>query len=165
MAVVNLARIHHVALTVTDVEVSVPWYEQVFGITYQMEVPHPGGTGMLLTDQSRQLTLVLHRHDANGREHFNERHTGLDHVGLLVSSRAELEEWQAHLDELGVRRVQIADQPCTQSPITDAPHASVVVFRDPDNVQLELFAPARKLIRPASESSTRRVHFKRGSPR
>ena len=28
------------------------------------------------------------------------------------------------------------------SPIADEPYASVLVFRDPDNIQLELFAPA-----------------------
>jgi glyoxylase I family protein len=137
-------RIHHVALTVTDVDVSVPWYERVFGISYKMEVPHPGGTGLLLSSPDRQLVLVLHRHDTNRHEPFEERRTGLDHVGLLVSNRAELEEWQAHLEQLGVRRVDTADQPCTQSPITDAPYASVLVFRDPDNIQLELFAPPNK---------------------
>ena len=31
----------------------------------------------------------------------------------------------------------------TQSPIVDEPYASVLVFRDPDNIQLELFAPAQ----------------------
>ena len=138
---VNLPRIHHVALTVTNLEVSVPWYERVFGIKYQMEVPHDGGTGLLLTNQERHLVLVLHRHDTNGREPFSEKRTGLDHVGLAVPSRADLEAWQAHLHDLGVQRVETADQPCTQSPITDAPYASVLVFRDPDNIQLELFAP------------------------
>ena len=30
---------------------------------------------------------------------------------------------------------------CTQSSISNAPYAAVLVFRDPDNIQLELFAP------------------------
>jgi hypothetical protein len=29
----------------------------------------------------------------------------------------------------------------TQSPIADEPYGSVLVFRDPDNIQLELFSP------------------------
>ncbi len=33
-----------------------------------------------------------------------------------------------------------ADRPCTQSPIADEPYGSVLVFRDPDNIQLELAA-------------------------
>jgi catechol 2,3-dioxygenase-like lactoylglutathione lyase family enzyme len=138
---VTLPLIHHVALTVTDVDVSVPWYEKVFGIAYRTEIPHQGGTGLLLSDPDRRLMVVLHRHDANPGETFSERATGLDHVGFRVASRAELEAWQTHLAGLGVKQVETADQPYTQSPITDAPYASVLVFRDPDNIQLELFAP------------------------
>jgi hypothetical protein len=29
----------------------------------------------------------------------------------------------------------------TQAPIADEPYGAVLVFRDPDNIQLELFAP------------------------
>ena len=38
-------------------------------------------------------------------------------------------------------RAERADKPLTQSPISDQPYGSVLVFRDPDNIQLELFAP------------------------
>ena len=141
MTSVELTHIHHVALTVNDVSVSVPWYEKVFGIRYRMDVPHDGGTGKLLADDSRQLMLVLHHHDTNPHDRFSERRNGLDHVGFQVASRAELGRWQAHLAELGVRQAATADQPCTQSPICEAPYADVLVFRDPDNIQLELFAP------------------------
>src|SRR5579862_298964 len=129
MAPVTLPHIHHIALTVSDVDVSVPWYEQVFGIKYQMDVPHDGGTGKLLADAQRQLMLVLHHHDANPRETFSERRNGLDHVGFMVSSRADLEAWQAHLDEVGVKPAAPADKPCTRSAICDAPYAAVLVFR------------------------------------
>jgi catechol 2,3-dioxygenase-like lactoylglutathione lyase family enzyme len=138
---VSLPRFHHVALTVTDLDVSIPWYEKVFDIEYRTEIPHQGGTGMLLADPERQLMIVLHRHDTNAGRSFSERETGLDHVGLRVASRSELEAWQTHLVDVGVEQVETADRPCTQSPITDAPYASVLVFRDPDNIQLELFAP------------------------
>jgi len=66
------------------------------------------------------------------RERFAEARTGLDHFGLAVPTRADLEAWQAHLQQLGVQH----------SPIADRPYGSVLVFRDPDNIQLELFAPA-----------------------
>jgi len=59
-----------------------------------------------------------------------------------VPSRRDLELWQEHLETNGVVRVDTADKPLTQSPIADEPYASVLVFRDPDNIQLELFAPA-----------------------
>ena len=128
---VALANLHHIALTVTDLEASIRWYERVFGISYKMEETHEGGVGKLLADDQWRLTIVLHRHEANQRERFSERRTGLDHVGFSVPSRADLEAWQRHLRELGV----------TQSPIADRPYGSVLVFRDPDNIQLELIAP------------------------
>jgi glyoxylase I family protein len=133
--------LHHIALTVTDVDASMRWYEKVFGISFRMEAPHPGGVGMLLADNERQLIIVLHRHDTNEREEFVETRTGLDHVGLRVADRGELEKWQAHLEKNGVKRSAAADRPLTQSPIADESFGSVLVFRDPDNIQLELSAP------------------------
>ncbi len=59
----------------------------------------------------------------------------------MVPSRADLEAWQAHLEAAGVARAAVADRPLTQSPIADRPYGSVLVFRDPDNIQLEFFAP------------------------
>jgi glyoxylase I family protein len=138
---VSHPTLHHIALTVTDVDASVAWYEKVFGISFQMDAPHPGGVGKMLADDKKQLIFVLHRHDANEREEFIETRTGLDHVGLMVSDREELEAWQVHLEKHGVSRSSAADRPLTQSPIADVPYASVLVFRDPDNIQLELFAP------------------------
>jgi catechol-2,3-dioxygenase len=137
----STTNLHHIALTVTSFERSLPWYERVFGISYQMEEPHQGGVGKLLTDPTWRLIIVLHEHEANEREQFRPTRTGLDHVGLAVPSRADLESWQAHLEENGVARSTAADQPLTQSPINDRPYGSVLVFRDPDNIQLELFAP------------------------
>lgn len=133
-------RLHHVAITVTDVDASVSWYERVFGIAYRADAPHEGGTGKLLADDDMELVIVLHRHDANDGSRFTETATGLDHVGFSVPSRADLVVWQAHLAANGVVRADAAATPLTQSPIADEPYGSVLVFRDPDNVQLELFA-------------------------
>jgi hypothetical protein len=35
--------------------------------------------------------------------------------------------------------VDVADRALTQSPIADTPYGGVLVFRDPDNIQLEFF--------------------------
>ena len=123
--------LHHIALTVRDVEASIPWYENLFGITRTMDAPHEGGIGILLTDPEWRFIIVLHRHDVNEGEIFSERRTGLDHVGFQVPTRAELEAWRARLQELGI----------THSPIADTPYGSILVFRDPDNIQLELYSP------------------------
>jgi catechol 2,3-dioxygenase-like lactoylglutathione lyase family enzyme len=135
------ARLHHLALTVTDIEASERWYESVFDVTFQQEYPHEGGVGRILADEAWQLVIVLHRHDGNDGALFGETGTGLDHVGFAVPTRADLEAWQDHLEAHGVVRTDTTGKPLTQSPITDERYGSVLVFRDPDNIQLELFAP------------------------
>jgi glyoxylase I family protein len=134
-------RLHHLALTVTDVDASVRWYQDVFGVSFQMDAPHPGGVGKVLADEQWELMIVLHRHDTNDGGLFAEATTGLDHAGFVVPGRADLEAWQAHLETKGVVRSDVADKPLTQSPIADEAYGSVLVFRDPDNIQLEFFAP------------------------
>jgi glyoxylase I family protein len=64
---------------------------------------------------------------------FDECRTGLDHISFGVASRDELAAWVATLDELGIQHTGIRDE---KEPM---PY-STVVFRDPDNIQLELIA-------------------------
>ncbi|MPZ72804.1 MAG: VOC family protein [Nitriliruptorales bacterium] len=134
-----LAAIHHVALTVTDLDTSVAWYERVLGFERAAEVPHyqarSAGHGVMLLHPDSDLPVVLHHHDANAKEPFSESRTGMDHVGLAVPTRGQLDEWRERFAEMGV----------TQSPIVDLEEyeVSVLVFRDPDDIQLELVAPIR----------------------
>ena len=132
--------LHHLALTVTDLDASLAWYQEVFDISPLMEAPHQGGIGVVLADEQLTLMIVLHRHDANEPERFSELRTGLDHAGFMVASRADLESWQNHLAAHGVVPSAEAASPLTQSPIADEPYGSVLVFRDPDNIQLEFIA-------------------------
>jgi catechol 2,3-dioxygenase-like lactoylglutathione lyase family enzyme len=76
------------------------------------------------------LTLGLDQHESGEAGEFSELRVGLDHLALAVESRDEMENWAAHLDACGV----------PHSAINDRPYGSVLVFRDPDNIQLELFA-------------------------
>ncbi len=136
--------LHHIALTVTSFDVSIPWYEGVFGISYQMEAPHEGGVGKLLADADWSLVIVLHEHEGNQHEPFHETRTGLDHVGIAIDSEPELLAFQAHLRDVGgVEPVERADRALTQSAIADTLYGLILVFRDPDNIQLEAFAPPR----------------------
>ena len=141
MSTAPQVRLHHLALTVTDLDESVRWYEAVFGLACKMDAPHEGGVGKVLADETWELMIVLHRHDANAGELFAEQVTGLDHAGFAVAARADLEAWQHHLEAHGVIRSETADKPLTQSAIADETYGSVLVFRDPDNIQLEFFAP------------------------
>jgi glyoxylase I family protein len=141
MPTVVRPRLHHLAITVTDIDASVRWYEAVFGVHFMMDAPHQGGLGRVLVDDTGELMIVLHRHDANDGRSFIETNTGLDHVGFFVPSRVDLEAWRDHLEAQGVARVDVANHPLSQSPISDEAYGSVIVLRDPDNIQLELFCP------------------------
>ena len=127
----TVTGVHHFSITVRDLEVSIPWYEQVFALTKVMDEPHEGGHAVVLLHPESMLFFGLHAHDANRGESFAETRTGLDHISFGVSTRAELEAWMTRFDQLGV----------TYSPIADVSYGSVLVFRDPDNIQLELIAP------------------------
>jgi glyoxylase I family protein len=129
--------IHHFSPTVSDVEASAQWYERVFGMTrVPVTFPHygdeEGGYAVLLMDPRSGIAIGLHHHNANPQQAFDERQTGLDHISFGVAQHSDLGAWAAWLDELGIAHSGVID---TASPV---PY-SVVVFRDPDNIQLELF--------------------------
>ena len=129
--------VSHLELTVSDVDRSVTWYERVFGmrkIAENSEDDHPTDGVFAhvvnVIDPTSGLVLGLIRHRGQSDDAFSEHRVGLDHLALDVQSRSELETWVEHLDRCGVRH----------SGINDQPYGSVLVFRDPDNIQLELFA-------------------------
>ena len=57
MESVTRPQLHHIALTVTDLDTSVHWYEGVFGVRFQKDLPHDGGVGRLLADDARELII------------------------------------------------------------------------------------------------------------
>ncbi len=134
----GITGIHHISITVTDLEASLAWYQRLLGADrLPMKFPHyereDTGYGELLIDPRSGVVIGLHTNTGNDGNQFDEARTGLDHVALNVASRDELDAWTRRLDELGIEHsgVRAADEPF--------PFATVV-FRDPDNIQLELFA-------------------------
>lgn len=126
----DIAGVSHVALTVPDLARSAPWYQELFGLQKTSEEHGPGHGVVVFRHPGSGLVIALHQHAGGASERFNEATTGLDHVSFLVSSLAELREWEAEFARRGI----------THSPIVHAPYGSVLVFRDPDNIQLELLA-------------------------
>lgn len=132
-----ITGIHHFSPTVSDVEASVAWYQKVFGMErLPVNFPHyereETGYAVLLIDPRSGLAIGLHQNKGNQGEQFDECRTGLDHIGFNVAGRAEMEQWAAHLTAIGVEHSGIRD-------VTDPMPFSTLVFRDPDNIQLELF--------------------------
>lgn len=128
----QISAIHHVAVTVTDLERSAAWYADLLGLQRLMEGTHPDGGGrlVLLGRPDLSFSVALHGHDTNEKEPFAESRTGLDHVSFLVSGRDELKAWEQELASRGIEH----------SPLNEQGGYAVVVFRDPDNIQLEMIA-------------------------
>ena len=134
----TITGIHHFSPTVSDVEASAIWYEQVFSmmrlpITFAHHDREDTGYAVLLVDPASGLLIGLHHNEANEGEAFDEARTGLDHVGFRVATRESLDAWVTKLDGLGVAHSGIRD-------ITEPTPFSTLVFRDPDNIQLELYS-------------------------
>lgn len=148
---VALTAVHHLALTVTDVDRSVPWYERVLDLeeVTRREDERTGLRKVVLCAPgglTAGVALVLVQHADPARpgpplgEHrgsrrtagFDERRTGLDHVAFTVGTRAELQQWEQRLSDYGVTYTPAA-------PSRTMPGSEVVVFRDPDGIQLEVW--------------------------
>jgi glyoxylase I family protein len=131
-----LAGFHHFSITATDVDASVAWYQRVLGLQpLPMKFPHYGaeesGYATVLVEPTQGWAIGVHHNVANPGTPADETRTGLDHFALGVANREDLDEWAAWLDSQGVPHSSVTD---TDDPV---PY-SVLVFRDPDNVQLEL---------------------------
>ncbi len=118
--------ITHFAVTVSDLERSIAWYETLF------ETP-PFFVGEETTYRFAvwiEPMYALHEHTTGSDgSSFDEHRVGLDHIAFRCADRKELEAWRARLDNLGI----------VHGEIVDAFYGSGLAFRDPDNIQLEFF--------------------------
>ena len=121
--------ITHVALTVRDLGTSRPWYSALFGSAPVLD--EDTGTFHHVVWLIGSTLVGIHQFPDPAAGDFDERRVGLDHLAFACANRAELEQWQSHLESLGVKH----------GGIVDAPYGSGLSFRDPDNIALEFFAP------------------------
>jgi glyoxylase I family protein len=148
----RLLGISHVDLTVSDCDRSAQWWQHVVGFTLVNSVHeatfecrsliHPSGVA---------VTLMTHSATA-GFGAFDERRVGLDHLAFQVTDVEELKRWVSHLNANGV----------SHSGIIDVGYGSTVVFRDPDNVQLEFFVhpnPADMTLTDADSQKAKRLLY------
>jgi glyoxylase I family protein len=129
--------IHHIRLTVTDIARSRAFYESVFGWPVLLEVPADADAateaqlGFLFGGVIYRAGELLIGLRPVAADRFDEDRCGLDHLGLAVGSRADLDAAARHLDEVGVRH----------EGVKDIGRSYILEFRDPDNIALELVAP------------------------
>ena len=127
----TIQGVSHIDLTVTDLDASESFYADLFGMTRVLDGRNDDHhfSSRYLLHPDTMLILGLVRHDEPGDRSFDERSIGLDHLAFAVPSADELAAWVTRLDERGIER----------SDITPGDLWDVLVFRDPDRIQLELF--------------------------
>jgi glyoxylase I family protein len=133
-AAVTMGDLNHVALTVTDLTISVPWYEQVFGSAPVLD-EDTGPFRHVVFALGRTL-FGLHEFpgDVGGSAPFDPHRLGLDHVSFGCADRISLAAWATRLDRLGI----------THGGIVDAGYGSGLSFKDPDGLPLEVFCPPNR---------------------
>ncbi|MBA0125321.1 VOC family protein [Haloechinothrix sp. YIM 98757] len=127
----GLAALHHVGITVTDLERSVQWYSEMLGMVQWMEEKFPGGRSAGMMRPGTQVYLGLITHDQGEGESFAPHRTGLDHLSFSAATRDELRAWHAHLSDRGVPCSDVREY---REPIPFA----LFTFTDPDGVALEV---------------------------
>lgn len=135
---INTSAYAHVRLTVTDIDRSRKFYDEVFGLPIAFEMPpNPDEAtkqqlAFLYGGVIYQLGQSLLGLRPVGDDTFGEDRTGLDHVSFAVADRAALDDAAAQLDRLGI----------AHEGVKDIGAGLILEFRDPDNIALELFASA-----------------------
>ena len=122
--------IHHVTLTVSDIDASIDWYRDVLGLKPGARSQENRLDKARLRDPRSGVVVVLVTHeepaDVDG---FDPRRVGLDHVSFAVSDRNALVAWQAKLDTAHV----------SHSGIKSGSMGDLICFRDPDGIAVELY--------------------------
>ncbi len=153
----ELKGFSHIDLTVSDRERAAAWWQDVMGFTVVSRWRGDSFDVITLMHPSGLVVSVM-THDTPGSGAFDERRIGLDHIAFQVADRDELQRWAAHLEAKGV----------AQSGIADMSYGPTLVFRDPDNIQLELFVTplaelAERAIAEADLADARKPGAKRPS--
>lgn len=141
MAMIETTGLHHLRLTVTDLERSKAFYADVLGFQVAAESPGSPDDPDVRTDPEQLYGGVVFQTNgmlfglrpvAVGDDSFDSERVGLDHISFTVSSREQLERAAERLAEHGVPHGQVLDLPDFG--------IAILSFSDPDGVHLELSA-------------------------
>lgn len=120
-------------LTVVDVGRSALWYADLLGTDTRRDFRSDDGQIVhVVLSHPSGLTLGLIQHEDHSSSKFDERNVGLDHLEFIVPNVEDVYKWAERLDELKI----------LHSGVKEFEHTAgvMVTFRDPDNIQLEMYA-------------------------
>ena len=120
-----------VILTVSDAGRSAVWYQQLVGARERSHYNSAGGTLQVVLEESasRLRLCLLSRHDKPA-DRFDEQRIALDHMELLVATRAALDSWAEFL-ELGIGHSGVKEP--------EYGSGAMVTLRATDNIQLDFY--------------------------
>ncbi len=133
--------LHHVRLTVTDIDRSRDFYVHVFGSQPVADFSHLAGDAAARSDPGRLFAgcifafgsqLLGLRPAAPAGDRFDSERVGLDHLSLAVSSPEVLHTAASRLASAGI----------THGEVRELAGAGLVILslQDPDDINLELVA-------------------------
>jgi catechol 2,3-dioxygenase-like lactoylglutathione lyase family enzyme len=127
-----ITGISHIDLSVRDREASSRWYVEVLGFEIHKEARNKrfGFPFTIIVHPRARLSMALVEHPQNDGGAFSEFRSGLDHLSFELPAGTDLEAWSRDLAARGYHPPAIDHD-------GDVP---LVVLRDPDNIQVELYA-------------------------
>ncbi|MEU0494759.1 VOC family protein [Mycobacterium sp. NPDC006124] len=141
MALIDSSGFAHVRLTVTDIDRSKKFYDQVFGWPAAIDASESAGEPGVADSPEKFYGGVVYQTPQGtlfglrpvGSDRFDSTRTGLDHVSFTVSDRAALDSAKEALEKAGIPHGDIVE-------LGDAGIA-ILSIQDPDDINVELTAP------------------------
>jgi glyoxylase I family protein len=123
----ELTGFHHIAVTVSDADASAEFYSALLGLEEAFQIDDETLRARVFTGPG--FLFGVRHYKEHDKDRFSEYRTGLDHFAFGVPDRVTLAAFESRLNELGV----------AYTPMCETPFGPVVVFRDPDGIQVEFF--------------------------
>ncbi|MFD1659481.1 VOC family protein [Streptomyces caeni] len=123
-----LGGIHHVKLPVSDVARSLEWYQKVLGIETTMEFKDDDGVlrGLVSKVPGVETTLFALRENPEAAAGLKD----FDPISFGVQTRADVEEWAAYMDKIGIEH----------PPIVEAAIGYILRLQDPDGRWVHIYS-------------------------
>jgi catechol 2,3-dioxygenase-like lactoylglutathione lyase family enzyme len=118
--------IAHATLTVSDVQKTKKFYENLFGV----EIVSDNKYSFSLLKAGIPCWFVQWPENKDKKDRFNEKRIGLDHIAFELKTTDELEDVLERLNKMKVKTRGI------EFFVDKYPY---ICFRDPDNIQVEFF--------------------------
>lgn len=129
MADGTVTGMHHLSLTVRDLDTSASWYERLFDLEAVMDEAGDERRAKVYRLRYTTAMLGLTEHRGNDGSGFRPDRTGLDHAAFAVATHGDVDAWAERLDTAGVGH----------SGRIDIPIGAILNFPDPDGIQLSIF--------------------------